>query len=76
MDFPDFETWVRIHQVNPIEPLKRSCQLTFTGRTQMYALRKQGEIEFVKNGARNGVTAETNYRLAKAKVEASKGGRS
>jgi hypothetical protein len=56
-----YDDYVRAHNVPPLVPIKRACQIANIGHTRFYELVEQGVFKLIANGSRRNVTAAQLY---------------
>jgi hypothetical protein len=61
-----YEEFVRAHDLRPLNPVKKACQVLNIGHSRFYEDVNKGEIQLVKNGSRSNVTALTLYNRYQA----------
>jgi excisionase family DNA binding protein len=64
------EQWTRAHRVEPLNSVKRCCELLGVGHDFFYQLVKADRLKIYKLGAKSVVKAEDLYRLVTELPEA------
>jgi hypothetical protein len=49
--------YVRAHNLPPLVPVKKACEIANVGHTRFYELVEQGVFTLIPNGSRRNVTA-------------------
>lgn len=57
-----YEEYVKAHNLPPLVPVKKACELASIGHTRFYELVRQGVFTLIPNGSRRNVTAMQLYR--------------
>jgi hypothetical protein len=57
-----YEEFVRAHDLRPLNPIKKACEVLNVGHSRFYEDEvNKGKIQLVKNGSRSNVTAIDLY---------------
>ena len=68
-----YEEYVRAHNLPPLVPVKKACEIANVGHTRFYELVEAGVFTLIPNGSRRNVTAKQlhrHYLLLVAKASA------
>ncbi len=62
MDELTYEEYVRAHNLSPLVPVKKACEIANIGHTKFYELVQEGVFTLIPNGSRRNVTAKQLHR--------------
>lgn len=57
-----YEEFVRAHELTPLVPIKRACEIVSVGHTKFYEMVEQGIFTLIPNGSRRNVTAKQLHK--------------
>jgi hypothetical protein len=57
-----YEEYVKAHNLAPLIPIKKACEMANIGHTRFYELVNQGVFTLVPNGSRRNVTARQLHK--------------
>lgn len=63
-----YEEFVRAHNLAPLVPIKRACEIASVGHTKFYELVELRIFTLIPNGSRRNVTAKQLHRYYLALV--------
>jgi hypothetical protein len=76
VDEMSYEEYVRAHNLPPLVPVKKACEIANVGHTRFYELVEAGVFTLIANGSRRNVTAKQLHRHYLTLIaKASSGGR-
>jgi hypothetical protein len=58
---PSYEEFVKAHGLQPLNSVKKACEVLNVGHTRFYEEVSAGKIKLIKNGSRSNVTAVDLY---------------
>jgi hypothetical protein len=61
-DEMDYSEFVQAHNLPPLVPVKRACEIANVGHTKFYELVEAGVFTLIPNGSRRNVTAKQLHR--------------
>jgi hypothetical protein len=61
-DEMDYSEFVQAHNLAPLVPVKRACEIANVGHTKFYELVEAGVFTLIPNGSRRNVTAKQLHR--------------
>jgi hypothetical protein len=70
-----YEEYVQAHNLPPLVPVKKACEIANVGHTRFYELVEAGVFTLIPNGSRRNVTAKQLYQHYCALVAKASGGR-
>jgi len=57
-DEMSYEEYVKAHNLPPLVPVKKACEIANVGHTRFYELVDAGVFKLIPNGSRRNVTAK------------------
>lgn len=76
IDEMTYEEYVKAHNLPPLVPVKKACEVSNVGHTRFYELVGQGVFTLIPNGSRRNVTARQLHQYYQSLVaKASSSGR-
>jgi hypothetical protein len=57
-----YEEYVKAHNLPPLVPVKKACEIANVGHTRFYELVSQGVFTLIPNGSRRNVTAKQLHK--------------
>jgi hypothetical protein len=62
IDEMSYEEFVKAHNLAPLVPVKKACEIANIGHTKFYELVQEGVFVLIPNGSRRNITAKQLHR--------------
>jgi hypothetical protein len=75
VDKMSYEEYVKAHNLPPLVPVKKACEIANVGHTRFYELVGQDVFTLIPNGSRRNVTAKQLHQHYLSLIAATSSGR-